>query len=64
MRPAVARGRPSRRWPARRVRTREAGLPVEFRTMERNHFDILDTLADPDGELARAVLGFLGRPVS
>jgi len=41
-----------------------AGLPVEFRTLERNHFDILDTLADPDGELAQAVLGFLESPVS
>jgi len=38
-----------------------AGLDVEFRTLERNHFDILDELADPDGELARAVHGFLGR---
>ena len=39
----------------------DAGLPVQFRTLERNHFDILDDLADPEGELAQAVLGFLGR---
>ena len=50
--------RQSRDWAAACV---AAGLPVEFRTLDRNHFDILDDLADPDGELARAVLGFLGR---
>ena len=50
--------RQSRDWAAACV---EAGLPVDFRTLERNHFDILDDLADPDGELTRAVLGFLGR---
>ena len=50
--------RQSRDWAAACV---DAGLPVEFRTLERNHFDILDDLADPDGELAKAVLGFLGR---
>jgi arylformamidase len=38
-----------------------AGLDVSFRTLQRNHFDILDDLADPDGELARTVLDFLGR---
>ncbi|MCZ2813816.1 alpha/beta hydrolase [Modestobacter sp. VKM Ac-2979] len=50
--------RQSRDWAAA---CQAAGLDVEFRTLERNHFDILDDLADPDGELARAVLGFLGR---
>lgn len=50
--------RQSRDWVAACV---AAGLDVAFRTLDRNHFDILDDLADPEGVLARAVLGFLGR---
>ncbi|MGY1840263.1 MULTISPECIES: hypothetical protein [unclassified Modestobacter] len=50
--------RQSRDWAAACV---VAGLDVAFRTLERNHFHILDDLADPEGVLARTVLGFLGR---
>ena len=35
------------------------GLPVELRELPGDHFSVLDALADPDGALARAVVGFL-----
>lgn len=36
------------------------GLDVEVTALPRNHFDILDDLADPDGPLARAVIRLAG----
>jgi hypothetical protein len=33
---------------------------MELTELPRDHFDILDELADPAGQLARAVLGLLG----
>jgi arylformamidase len=36
------------------------GFDVEVTELPRNHFDILDDLADPDGPLARAVLRLAG----
>jgi arylformamidase len=39
----------------------DAGLPVELSVVDHNHFTILDELADPEGLLARAALGYLGR---
>jgi len=38
---------------------RANGLPVEFRELPGDHFNVLDALADPDGALARAVVEFL-----
>jgi len=49
--------RQSRDWAAA---CQAAGLPMELTELPGNHFDILDELADPAGQLARAVLGFLG----
>jgi arylformamidase len=51
--------RQSRDWAAA---CRENGLPVEFTPLPGHHFSVLDTLADPDGVLARAVLEFVGGP--
>jgi arylformamidase len=39
---------------------RANGLPVELRELPGDHFSVLESLADPDGALARAVVGFLG----
>jgi arylformamidase len=36
------------------------GLDVEVVALPRNHFDILDDLADPEGPLARAVVRLVG----
>jgi arylformamidase len=36
------------------------GFDVEVMALPRNHFDILDDLADPDGPLARAVIRLAG----
>ena len=36
------------------------GFDVEVTALPRNHFDILDDLADPDGPLARAVVALAG----
>jgi len=36
------------------------GFDVEVTALPRNHFDILDDLADPEGPLARAVLRLAG----
>jgi arylformamidase len=49
--------RQSRDWTAA---CQAAGLPMELTELPRDHFDILDELADPAGQLARAVLGLLG----
>ncbi|HEX4252979.1 MAG TPA: alpha/beta hydrolase [Pseudonocardia sp.] len=35
------------------------GLPVELQELPGDHFHVLEELADPDGALARAVVGFL-----
>ena len=48
--------RQSRDWVAA---CQAAGLPAEFRTFQRNHFDILDELADPAGAMAAIVAGML-----
>ena len=37
-----------------------AGFPVEAMALPRNHFDVLDDLADADGPLARAVARLAG----
>ncbi len=50
--------RQSRDWAAA---GQEAGLPVELTLLDHNHFTIMDELADPDGVLTRAALGYLGR---
>jgi len=39
---------------------RGRGFDVDVVALPRNHFDILDDLADPDGPLARAVVGLVG----
>jgi len=49
--------RQSRDWVAA---CRSAGLPMDLAELPRQHFDILDELADPDGALAHAVLDLLG----
>ena len=43
-----------------RRRPRARGFDVEVTALPRNHFDILDDLADPNGPLARSVLRLAG----
>ena len=38
----------------------DAQYDIEVMALPRNHFDILDDLADPDGALARAVVRLAG----
>jgi hypothetical protein len=39
---------------------KDRGFDVELLALPRNHVDVLDDLADPDGPLARAVMRLAG----